>query len=185
MATLSPNAPASAAMTSVPLFGSVATAVAVSAAALPVFAAVAAVVKDPYMDEVFHVPQAVRYCHGDFASPYDPKLTTPPGLYLLTAPLLAALSAMTGQDLCTTAWLRLANGGVFLPCTMLVVAALAEAVHGRQNAAAAVQTAVAVALFPVSFFFHFLYYTDSGSTCLVLLAHLLSLRDQHLLSAAV
>lgn len=35
----------------------------------------------PYMDELFHVPQAQRYCAGDES--YDADITTPPGLYLL------------------------------------------------------------------------------------------------------
>ncbi|KAI7881639.1 hypothetical protein K492DRAFT_176982 [Lichtheimia hyalospora FSU 10163] len=32
-----------------------------------------------YMDEIFHIPQAQRYCSNDFST-WDPKLTTPPGL---------------------------------------------------------------------------------------------------------
>ncbi|KAF2471520.1 alpha-1,2 glucosyltransferas-like protein alg10 [Lindgomyces ingoldianus] len=35
-------------------------------------------VPNPYLDEVFHVPQAQRYCKGDYS--WDPKITTPPGL---------------------------------------------------------------------------------------------------------
>ncbi|KAM3581390.1 glucosyltransferase [Umbelopsis sp. WA50703] len=37
------------------------------------------IVKDPYMDEIFHVPQAQRYCKGEFWT-WDPMITTPPGL---------------------------------------------------------------------------------------------------------
>lgn len=33
-------------------------------------------------DEVFHIPQAQAYCRWDYAT-WDPKLTTPPGLYVL------------------------------------------------------------------------------------------------------
>ncbi|KAL7410973.1 DIE2/ALG10 family-domain-containing protein [Mrakia frigida] len=36
-------------------------------------------VKEPYMDEIFHIPQAQQYCSGNFKD-WDPKLTTPPGL---------------------------------------------------------------------------------------------------------
>ena len=35
----------------------------------------------PYMDEVFHVPQAANYCHHNF-SHWDPMITTLPGLYV-------------------------------------------------------------------------------------------------------
>jgi alpha-1,2-glucosyltransferase len=37
------------------------------------------VVKEPYMDEPFHVPQAQAYCAGNW-SQWDDKITTPPGL---------------------------------------------------------------------------------------------------------
>ena len=33
---------------------------------------------EPYMDEVFHIPQAQKYFNGNF-SYWDPKITTPPG----------------------------------------------------------------------------------------------------------
>ena len=32
-------------------------------------------------DEIFHVPQAQKYCNGNFRS-WDPMITTPPGLYV-------------------------------------------------------------------------------------------------------
>jgi len=35
----------------------------------------------PYMDEIFHIPQAQRYCAGQLEE-WDPKITTFPGLYL-------------------------------------------------------------------------------------------------------
>ncbi|KAF3215478.1 glucosyltransferase [Orbilia oligospora] len=41
------------------------------------------VVVDPYLDEVFHIPQAQRYCLMHFKD-WDDKITTPPGLYLLS-----------------------------------------------------------------------------------------------------
>ena len=37
----------------------------------------------PYMDEVFHVPQAKAYCDGNF-SHWDDKITTLPGLYYVS-----------------------------------------------------------------------------------------------------
>lgn len=42
-------------------------------------------------DEIFHIPQAMRYCRGEFDS-YDPKLTTPPGLYLASVGAARLLS---------------------------------------------------------------------------------------------
>ncbi|KAL9931944.1 hypothetical protein V8E36_009259 [Tilletia maclaganii] len=39
-------------------------------------------VPEPYLDEIFHIPQAQAYCEGKW-DVWDPKLTTPPGLYLV------------------------------------------------------------------------------------------------------
>ena len=40
---------------------------------------------EPYMDEVFHIPQAQAYCQGGF-DVWDPKITTSPGTYNCHAP---------------------------------------------------------------------------------------------------
>ncbi|TKA64461.1 hypothetical protein B0A55_10394 [Friedmanniomyces simplex] len=47
------------------------------------FFSVNSTVTEPYLDEVFHVRQAQQYCQGRF-DVWDPKITTPPGLYLLS-----------------------------------------------------------------------------------------------------
>lgn len=36
-------------------------------------------VPEPYLDEIFHIPQAQKYCQGRW-SEWDNKITTPPGL---------------------------------------------------------------------------------------------------------
>lgn len=33
-------------------------------------------------DEPFHIPQAQAYCRGEWTT-WDPKITTPPGLYVM------------------------------------------------------------------------------------------------------
>ena len=38
----------------------------------------------PFQDEVFHVRQTQHYCAGNWTV-WDPKITTLPGLYLLSA----------------------------------------------------------------------------------------------------
>jgi hypothetical protein len=50
-------------------------------------------VPDDYMDEIFHGPQARRYCRGE--SSWDPKITTFPGIYLLGAAYGRANYALT------------------------------------------------------------------------------------------
>ena len=44
-------------------------------------------VAEPYMDEIFHIPQARRYCDGNFTE-WDSKITTLPGLYVFSFGLL-------------------------------------------------------------------------------------------------
>jgi alpha-1,2-glucosyltransferase len=52
------------------------------------FSKVAELVPQPYLDEVFHIPQAQIYCDGRFDI-WDGKITTPPGLYVLLLPYLS------------------------------------------------------------------------------------------------
>ncbi|KAJ3092045.1 glucosyltransferase [Quaeritorhiza haematococci] len=241
-----------------------------------VFAHVNEVVPKPYMDEIFHIPQAGRYCRGDYWA-YDPKLTTPPGLYILSllmiqpihhflANFFPALSssrnAWASCGVSITPILRAVNllfgiGTFFVLRDILerlmeqgrndgedekvqkgvevlegilgkvgavgkegtkekgveVTAAESDkkerkkiglgngdrgdgegveksstAVRTTSTGAATsppttVPTALVLTLFPVSFFFHFLYYTDSASTFWVLLGYDLALRDAYVGSA--
>ncbi|XP_063496470.1 dol-P-Glc:Glc(2)Man(9)GlcNAc(2)-PP-Dol alpha-1,2-glucosyltransferase isoform X2 [Symphalangus syndactylus] len=49
------------------------------------FSAFSRALREPYMDEIFHLPQAQRYCEGHFSlSQWDPMITTLPGLYLVS-----------------------------------------------------------------------------------------------------
>ncbi|OXB61776.1 hypothetical protein ASZ78_007420 [Callipepla squamata] len=75
------------------------------------FAAVNRRLRDPYMDEVFHVPQAQAYCQGHWLQ-WNPMITTPPGLYLLSVGVVkpaAWLFGWTGSVVCSTAMLRFIN----------------------------------------------------------------------------
>lgn len=123
-------------------------------------------VPEAYMDEIFHVPQAQAYCHGNWST-WDPKITTPPGLYLTSVAILKALSLFSGvplPQLCTVRLLRLTNV-VYLPLTFLVITGILlaqeHAVRPRQIVFTA---AMVLAFFPLNFFFYFMYYTDVGST---------------------
>ncbi|CAI2189507.1 12511_t:CDS:2, partial [Funneliformis geosporum] len=52
-------------------------------------------VRGPYMDEIFHIPQAQQYCKGKYDE-WNPKLTTPPGFYLLSTEKKYWMSALVG-----------------------------------------------------------------------------------------
>ncbi|KAI8055238.1 alpha-2-glucosyltransferase Alg10 [Syncephalis plumigaleata] len=141
----------------------------------------------PYMDEPFHAPQAQAYCAARF-SYWDPKITTPPGLYLSSLLLLWPIrwlnngASIASDGWCSLSWLRATN---ILWSTILfcVLYSLSRQLHPRGKPARHAWNAFALSLFPVGYFFNFLYYTDTGSTTLVLLAYLLSLKQRHALAA--
>ncbi|KAI8146587.1 alpha-2-glucosyltransferase Alg10 [Fennellomyces sp. T-0311] len=125
-------------------------------------------VPNPYMDEIFHIPQAQRYCVNDFAT-WDPKLTTPPGLYLISRFIFQCN---------TTISLRMLNL-VFAACLYPVIHRILTLHHptGSNHL-----FTLALVWFPVGFFYNFLYYTDSGSTLFVLLSYLLAKQNHYTLS---
>ncbi|OOQ85951.1 Dol-P-Glc:Glc(2)Man(9)GlcNAc(2)-PP-Dol alpha-1,2-glucosyltransferase [Penicillium brasilianum] len=121
-------------------------------------------VPEPYLDEVFHIPQAQAYWAHQW-SHWDPKLTTPPGLYLWSYALCAILLALRGsptkldtEALRTT---NVATTGIFLPWRLQT---LSDAVHKVRNTrplgAWLSHTVLNICLFPPLFFFSGLYYTD-------------------------
>lgn len=121
-------------------------------------------VPEPYLDEVFHIPQAQAYWAHRWTH-WDPKLTTPPGLYLWSYLLCAVLLALRGsptkldtEALRTT---NVATTAVFLPWRLQT---LSDAVHNvrntRQLGAWLSHTVLNICMFPPLFFFSGLYYTD-------------------------
>ncbi|KAF2799070.1 glycosyltransferase family 59 protein [Melanomma pulvis-pyrius CBS 109.77] len=146
-------------------------------------------VPDPYLDEVFHVPQAQRYCKNDYS--WDPKITTPPGLYLLSLFLNLVI-----RD-CGTSSLRLLNAGAICVVCLLAYDTL-RTLHRRRSTQKESRTievaqlstatddqshlfdahsALNIALFPPLFFFSSLYYTDVISTLIVLLSYNIFLKS--------
>ncbi|KAG9243448.1 DIE2/ALG10 family-domain-containing protein [Calycina marina] len=120
-------------------------------------------VPEPYMDEIFHIPQAQAYCVGDFHV-WDPKLTTPPGLYIFST-IFCNLARIRS---CTVSTLRHFN-------TLSLVFLFQYAITCRARLqkllipdANGLHIAFNLALFPPLFFFSGLYYTDVLSTCVVL-----------------
>eukprot|EP00667_Euglena_gracilis_P030995 EG_transcript_43875 len=119
-----------------------------------------AVVPKPYMDEVFHIPQAERYLAGNF-SHWDPKITTPPALYLCGVLAAYVPTHQFGADAVAT--LRAVN--------LALHALLLALLHGWLRARA--PAAHALYFLPPLFFCQFLFYTDVLSTLLVLLCFFL------------
>lgn len=98
------------------------------------------------IDEEFHLPQGLAYCHGEWAH-WEAKLTTPPGLYLLSALLAPALG-------CSVRGLRLSS---------VLLSAAGLALLARRGAAR-------LALLPPLCMLAQLYYTDAAALAALLLA---------------
>ncbi|KAK3070725.1 glucosyltransferase [Teratosphaeriaceae sp. CCFEE 6253] len=158
-------------------------AVAVGALLVPLsawFLAVNGTVTEPYLDEVFHVRQAQAYCRRRF-DVWDAKITTPPGLYLLSY----AGSRLEGWH----AQLGLPHKLLALDCSVtglrainavgLVLLLVAVRQNYLQRAPAAAlkhpglfdHSALNIALFPLLFFFSALYYTDVWSALSVITSY--------------
>ncbi|KAK9195826.1 hypothetical protein WN943_003952 [Citrus x changshan-huyou] len=170
--------------------GRIAVAVIVSFWVIPISIVVNRVVPEPYMDEIFHVPQAQQYCKGNFKS-WDPMITTPPGLYYLSLAYVASLfpgmltvKAVSFFDVCSTAVLRSTNGVLAVLCSIIlyeIITYLRPALDDRK----ATLQAVVLALYPLHWFFSFLYYTDVASLTAVLAMYLACLKKKYLFSALV
>ncbi|KAK9471302.1 alpha-2-glucosyltransferase Alg10 [Dipodascopsis tothii] len=124
------------------------------AATIAVAGAVNRAVPEPYMDEVFHVGQTQTYCAHRFGE-WDDKITTPPGLYFLGY-IAARAGALLGIGGCTAVTLRAVN---------LVAAAAVPATLPHSKL-----FTFTVAMFPLLYFYAFLYYTDLWSNVLVFTA---------------
>ncbi len=94
------------------------------------------------MDEIFHYNQTLQFHKGNFT--WNDKITTPPGLYSIY--ILPYLDLKIARSVSALAGL----GQAYLLEQMVPRGSL-------------------LVLYPPSFFFHFLFYTDSMSTFLVLL----------------
>ncbi|XP_015270843.1 PREDICTED: putative Dol-P-Glc:Glc(2)Man(9)GlcNAc(2)-PP-Dol alpha-1,2-glucosyltransferase [Gekko japonicus] len=140
----------------------------------------------PYMDEAFHIPQAQAYCEGRFTQ-WDPMITTLPGLYLVSVGVVkpaAWLFGWSGSIICSTGMLRFINllfsvGNFYLLYLLFSRIHQKKAVSGFQR----IVSTLTLTIFPVLYFFTFLYYTDTGSTFFTLFAYLMCLYGNHKTSA--
>ncbi|PVV02849.1 hypothetical protein BB560_002688 [Smittium megazygosporum] len=139
----------------------------------------------PYMDEIFHVSQVQAYCKGNF-SHWDPKLTTPPGLYIVSL-LFAKVSHLlwiSQGDGCSLTFLRSYN---YILSLMLffVVQSLVTSLSPTKSSLYKALTTFTIMIFPVSFFFHFLYYTETISSLFVLYGYKAALDRRYWYSSMI
>ncbi|CAH8379476.1 unnamed protein product [Eruca vesicaria subsp. sativa] len=170
--------------------GKLAVAAMTSLWVIPMSMVVNHVVPEPYMDEIFHVPQAQQYCNGNFRS-WDPMITTPPGLYCLSLAHVATLfpgmllmttTSQSFSQACYTSALRSTNAVFAVLCGVLlyeIIRFLGPSLSDRK----ATLIALVMTLYPLHWFFTFLYYTDVASLTAFLAMYLACLRKRFILSA--
>eukprot|EP00112_Aurelia_sp_Birch-Aquarium-sp1_P002476 Seg1275.3 transcript_id=Seg1275.3/GoldUCD/mRNA.D3Y31 product=Dol-P-Glc:Glc protein_id=Seg1275.3/GoldUCD/D3Y31 len=178
---------------------------------------------DPYMDEIFHIPQAQNYCVGNLGH-WNNKITTLPGLYVVSLIGLKVRRFMPfigkedEEDPCSVLFLRfgnllfmLANLWLLYEISVVIKSNLQRKLQDERNKIAEQErnkkkkkskiantdrdrqisdeslfsnhsflNALVLSSFPLLYFFAFLYYTDQGSTTMVLLMYLFSLQDSHI-----
>ncbi|KAK9453929.1 DIE2/ALG10 family-domain-containing protein [Dipodascopsis uninucleata] len=125
-----------------------------------VFRTVNRVVPEPYLDEIFHITQSQKYCNGMYRE-WDPKITTPPGLYILALAYDRILHLS-----CSVAALRSFNIVGVLVFMPLVLSMMKSGYERRQRLSSL--ACISIELVPPFFFFAFLFYTDVWSTISVL-----------------
>ncbi|KAG9097495.1 glucosyltransferase [Ceratobasidium sp. UAMH 11750] len=136
-------------------------------------------VLEPYMDEPFHIPQAQAYCRGEW-DVWDPKLTTPPGLYVLSV-LLKKVFLFK----CTIPVLRMNNLllNLLLPPLVSHCLALYRSDRPPRTLLQPTLESIVISAFPLAWFFSFLYYTELGSVVFVLGTVLAAGHGAHILAA--
>jgi len=129
----------------------------------------------PYMDELFHIPQAARFCAK--SPEYSQDITTPPMIYIIAA----ALSPAFG---CSTPLLRLYSSiaaVLSLPLLDSLTRSLANCPPNYSW-----RIALIIASHPPLLFYSSFFYTDSFSLCSLLFTFYLSLSsasNSHVLPA--
>ncbi|ETW87597.1 glycosyltransferase family 59 protein [Heterobasidion irregulare TC 32-1] len=136
-------------------------------------------VTEPYMDEPFHVPQAQAYCENNWAY-WDPKITTPPGLYIISVGLKKLFVFK-----CNLAVLRLTPllTLLLLPFALTRLICYHRRVRSPSSIFETTFDAVVVSAFPIAWFFGFLYYTEVPSLLFVITTIVAATQDRHWLAA--
>jgi len=155
--------------------------VALAAASFWLSTRVNKLVPTSYMDEYFHVRQAQRYCaDGPIQAEWDDKITTLPGLYLISLIYESILGLFTDQK-CSIETLRSINI-VFICLTFVTMVSI---LSRSKSDVQPVYKALQLTLLPVMYFFTPLYYTDIGSALFLLISFSLARQEMFTLSAMV
>jgi alpha-1,2-glucosyltransferase len=101
-----------------------------------IFTVINTVQSQPYMDEIFHIPQARKYCNGKFTE-WDPKITTLPGLYVISVGILNPVSLFLERLYCDVTHLRLINVALHA-LSLPILLKITTQIHGNKHVRAMV-----------------------------------------------
>lgn len=104
--------------------------------------------------------------------------------YLISNLILRPLSLLSTRYFCSTNFLRATNV-LFGIGLYLILWKLTIKLHPFQDRDLLSFNTLTLSIFPVGWFYNFLYYTDSGSTFFVLWSYLLSVEERYWMSALV
>ncbi|ABN65819.2 glucosyltransferase [Scheffersomyces stipitis CBS 6054] len=122
-------------------------------------------VKNPYIDEYFHIRQCQKYCQHKFHE-WDNKITTPPGLYVLGFLYTNAIQKLSGAE----SNYYCGNYDILRSVNLLGFFALLAIAHRFKKSYGNQYLSINIASQPLLFTYYFLFYTDIWSTVFVVLA---------------
>ncbi|CAH1153548.1 unnamed protein product [Phaedon cochleariae] len=125
------------------------------------------------VDEKFHIPLGMSYCKFNFYE-WDPKVTTLPGLYMISSLILGPLK------LCSTYWLRFTSLGASLVNMVLFYVLFKKY---EKNEWSNILSALTMALIPPVYFFSLVYYTDIVSLTMILVMIVAYEKNCHFLAS--
>lgn len=142
-------------------------------------------VSEPYMDEYFHHRQTIRYCSGRWDI-YDSKITTPPGLYLVTTAVFRALMWFGVTEY--VCWDIYSQRAVVLFHGVLLVWICAKVMlhlNPTVNSDTRLLWASEIATFPLVLFYSLLFYTDVPAAFYIIAAYYMMLLNYPLMSSVL
>ena len=132
-------------------------------------------VVDPYMDEIFHLPQTQHWCEGRIDH-WNDKISTGPALYHFVSFCLRITDQICHSYVIMRAFIL-----PFYLLLQIVFYYIFHKLHGNNP----LTSTIKFTLFPLLFFWNFLYYNEVPSCLFVSLMYLLSLYKFYSLSALV
>ena len=131
---------------------------------------------EPYMDEIFHIPQAQKYCRYEYFR-WDPKITTYPGLYVISSLMYKLM-----QKECSIDSLRFVNVLTsllfYIILTICYSKLWTQKVTNKDTTSALdIMIPLFLYIYPINSFYYFLYYTDTMSMFWLIVTYAIVIND--------